>query len=125
MPIPSVLVQPLRSALTSQGFPAGNIRDDGTVNPAGLLAGVYEEVEFRSSAWPTVRFNMRELAGAQGETTNPFLKWLRPTVVLRDRSGNENVIAPLGASQGGSILPALVASAALLGLGFVLGRSSK
>lgn len=125
MPIPSVLVQPLRSALTSQGFPAGTIRDDGTVNPAGLLAGVYEEVEFRSSAWPTVRFNMRELAGDQGETTNPFLRWLRPTVILRDRSGAENVIAPLGPSQGGSILPAAFAAASLLAVGYVLGRSSK
>ena len=36
--IPQVLIAPLRVALQSQGFPSEMVKDDGTINPAGLLA---------------------------------------------------------------------------------------
>lgn len=119
--IPSPLVAPLRAAFTSQGFPAQTVRDDGSLNVAGLLAGIYDEVEFRSAATPTIRLNTQQLL-TEGPP-NPFMSWLRPTVVLRGKSG-ETVIAPVGASQGGSILPGLVVVGTLLGIGYAVGRAT-
>lgn len=118
--ITSALVQPLRAALTSAGFPADTIKDDGTINPAGLLAGAYEEVEFRSSATPTIRMRTQDMMSGP---PNPVLGWLRPTVVLRSRIAGETVIAPAGVSKGGSILPIAGAVAVIFGAGYLLGRS--
>ncbi len=114
----------MRSALESQGFPAGTLRDDGTLNPAGLLAGVYSEVEFRSSLTPTIRMNMRSLVEpATGpEGPGPFTQFLKPTVVLRG-NGQETFIAPTGVSAGGGWAPAVLSVAALIGIGVVIGRS--
>jgi hypothetical protein len=123
--IPGSLVPVVRSALVSQGFPPGTVRDNGTINPAGILAGVYEQVEFRSSGTPTIVMNTRQLAGTgRSEEPNPFLRWLRPTVILRARDGGETVIAPAGPSQDGSVLPLALAVAGLVGFGVVLGRLS-
>lgn len=120
--ITSNLVQPLRAALQAAGFPADTIRDDGSINPAGLLAGAYDEVEFRSSATPTIKMQTANLL--QGGP-NPFLAWLRPTVVLRGRLTGETVIAPAGVSKGGSILPIAATVAVLVGVGYALGRASR
>ncbi len=118
--IPEVLIAPLQAALQSQGFPGGTVRADGTLNPAGLLAGVYTEVEFRSSLTPNIRIATNQLAA--GGPPNPLLSWLRPTVILRGASG-ELAIAPAGASNGGSILPGLLIVGALVGIGVVIGKN--
>lgn len=122
MGIPSVLIEPLRAALQSQGLDPGTIRSDGSINPAGFLAAAFDEVEFRSSATPTITLRTQELL-REGGTPNPFIQWLRPTVVLRGRGG-ETVIAPLGPSKGGSILPGLLLVGGLVGVGYLLGRST-
>ena len=123
MGIPSVLIEPLRAALQSQGLDPGTIRSDGTINPAGFLAAAFDEVEFRSSATPTIRLQTRELL-KEGGAPNPFIQWLRPTVVLRGRGG-ATVIAPVGESKGGSILPGLGVVLVLLGAGYALGRMGR
>ena len=121
--IPAVLIQPLQAALQSQGFPAGTVRSDGTLNPAGILAGAFTEVEYRSSLTPTIRL---QTAGMLAEgPPNPFLAWMRPTVVLKDKLGGETVIAPAGVSQGGSVLPALLVVAALFGAGYAFARATQ
>lgn len=118
--IPSVMIAPLQAALQSQGFPATTIRPDGTLNPAGLLAGLYSDIEFRSSATPSIHMRTAELG--QGGTPNPFLAWLRPTVILRG-AGGETVIAPVGVSEGGSILPGALVVVGLVGLGVLIGKN--
>lgn len=124
MGIPSALINPLRAALQSQGLDPATIRSDGTINPAGFLAAAFDEVEFRSSATPTITLRTSELLNEQQGPPNPFLQWLRPTVVLRGRGG-ETVIAPLGASKGGSILPGLGVVLVLVGVGYALGRMTR
>jgi len=116
------LIAPLRAGLVAAGFPADTIKDDGSINPAGLLAGAYDEVEFRSSATPTLRLRTADMLSGP---PNPFINWLRPTVVLRGKLTGETVIAPAGVSKGGSILPAAGVAFLLLGAGYALGRASR
>jgi hypothetical protein len=117
--IPQVLIAPLRVALQSQGFPSEMVKDDGTINPAGLLAATFDEVEFRSALTPTVRVNTRQLL-KEGRP-NPFLAWARPTVVMRG-AGQEAVVAPWGQHAGGSIIPLTGAALGLVGLGYLLAK---
>ena len=119
--IPLPLIAPLQAALQSQGFPNGTIRSDGTLNAAGLLAGIYDEVEFRSNATPNIV--MKTSALLTESKPNPFLTWLRPTVMLRGRGG-ETVIAPVGVANGGSILPLTLAALLLVGLGYAVARAT-
>lgn len=126
MGIPSVLVPALRSALTSQGFPASTLREDGTLDPAGLLAGVYDTVEFRTALTPTVHINTMSVfgTGQPGQPPPPGIAtWLKPTVVLTG-AGQSTTIAPAGASAGGGWLPLGLVVAALVGVGVVIGRAS-
>ncbi len=116
------MIPGVRAALQGQGFPADTINDDGSLNPASLLALVYDEIEFRSSATPPIIINTKELLTPSTQP-NPFLQWLKPTVVLRG-SGQQTVIAPLGEAQGSWAVP-LGGVAALVGLGFALGWSLK
>lgn len=124
MGIPSVLIQPLRAALQSQGIDPRTITDDGRINPAGFLAAAFDEVEFRSSLTPSITIRTADMLRDPGGPPNPFLAWLRPTVVLRGRAG-ETYIAPAGVSKGGSILPGLLIVGTLVGTGFVLGRLTR
>jgi hypothetical protein len=123
MGIPSVLIQPLREAFRTQGLSPDIIRNDGTINPVGLFVTFFDEVEFRSSATPTIRLRTRDLLN-EGGKPNAFIKWLRPTVVLRG-SGGTVTIAPVGESKGGSILPGLAAALGLVGVGYALGRATR
>jgi hypothetical protein len=117
--IPQVLIQPLRVALQSQGFPPEMVRDDGTLNSAGLLATVYTDIEFRSALWPTQRVATRGLLHAG--PPSPFLQWVKPTVVLRG-GGQETIIAPYGVHAGGTVLPLAGVALGLIGLGYVLAK---
>lgn len=120
MAIPSILIDPLRSALQSAGVDARTVRDDGTINPAGFLASAFHTVEFRSSATPTIRVATGEMLNEGGQP-DAFTAWLRPTVVLKGKSGDV-IIAPVGESKGGSILPGLGVALVLFGAGYALGR---
>ena len=119
MGIPSALIPALRVALRSQGFPDQTLRDDGTLNAAGLLAGVYDEVEFRTALSPSVVLKTKELLN-QGPP-NPFVQYLKPTVIMRGR-GEETIIAPVGVATPGGWLPGIGAVVVLVGAGFLLGR---
>lgn len=118
-PIPAALIPALRVALQSQGFPAQTLRDDGTLNPAGLLAGVYDEVEFRSQGTPTIRLKTNQLL-SEGPP-NPVVTWLKPTIVLRGK-GQETLIAPVGVSAGGGWVPMLLMGGLLIGTGYMLAK---
>ncbi len=96
------------------------VRNDGTINVAGLLAVTYDTVEFRSALTPNITINTRDLLD-ESSPPNPALQWLRPTVVLRG-GGQDTIIAPYGASNGGGWLPGLLGAGALVGLGFVLAK---
>lgn len=120
--LPTTLISPLRAALQSQGFPAGTIRDDGTLNPAGLLSGVFDTIEIRNSATPTITMNTAELL--KEGPPNPVNQWLRPTIILRGKGG-ETIIAPYGVSKGGSILPLLALVGGVFAAGWLVGTSWK
>lgn len=119
--IPSALIPALRVAFRSQGFPEATVRDDGTINPAGILAGVYDEVEFRSALTPTIRLRTQTLLDER-RAPNPFVQFLKPTVVLKGK-GEQTFIAPVGAHEGGGWLPSIVIAGTLIGLGFLIGKS--
>jgi hypothetical protein len=121
--IPSTLIPPLRAALVSQGFPAETIKGDGTLNPAGLLAGVFDTIEIRTSATPNIVMRTQELLNEEEAPPNPVTVWLRPTIILRGKGG-ETIIAPLGVSKGGSILPMALAALAFVGVGYALAKAT-
>lgn len=118
--LPQAFIQPLRVALQSQGFPAETIRNDGTLNPAGLLSGVFDTIEIRTSATPNLVMNTRELLD-ESTPPNPVNVWLRPTIILRGKGG-ETIIAPYGVSKGGSILPIALLCGALFGAGYLTAK---
>ena len=117
--IPQVLIQPLRVALQQQGFPPEMVRDDGSLNPAGFLATLYDEVEFRSSLWPNITAKTRGVL--MDQQPNPFLSWAKPTVVLR-KGDATTTIAPYGVSPGGTVIPAVGVALLLVGVGYVLAK---
>jgi hypothetical protein len=94
---------------------------NGSLNPAGILSSAFKEIEFRSSASPNYVMNL-EAAAAGAGPPNPFMAWLRPTLILRTIDGTETTIAPAGPSGGGSILPAVAVVAVLFGLGYAFAR---
>lgn len=118
MAIPAPLIAPLRTALMSQGFPANTVGDDGAINPAGLLGGVVESVEVRTTMSPPVSIKLGEIQ--LGGPPNPFAQFLKPTFVLKTRMG-VSTLAPYGEAGDGT-LGAVAVVAGLVGLGFLLGR---
>lgn len=123
MAIPTPLVPTLRAALEASGFPGSTVANDGTINPAGFLAGVYDTVEFRTMLSPPIKFNTRDLL-AQGGAPNPFVGFLKPTVILSGPNG-QNIIAPVGAAGTAGTYVGLFAVAAIFALGFATARLLK
>lgn len=121
--IPQLAIAPVRAALVSQGFPARSILDDGSVDPAMLLAGVFDALEFRSKLTPPVTVRVEELSG--GAPPSGFAQWIQPAVVFSGRGG-KTAIAPFGVPEvsygwigaGGIVV-------GLLGIGYLLGRAVK
>lgn len=119
--IPVVLVQPLRQALVSQGFPAETVRNDGTINAAGFLAGSYDTIQIRTTVTPDITIDTAELLKERGAPSP--MSWVKPTIVLSGRGGT-SIIAPYGpASSGGWVVPFAVAGL-LIGVGVLLGRAT-
>ena len=120
--IPAILIAPLRVALQSQGFPPEMVRDDGTLNAAGLLATTFDTIEFKSALWPTVTVDTRQLLVGKS-TPSPFMDWVKPTVVLKSRATQQQtVIAPYGAHPGGTVIPVVGVVVGLVGLGYLLAK---
>lgn len=84
----------------------------------------FKTIEIRTSLSPPVVMNVAELL----DTTSPpsaFSQFLQPTVILTPAAGQPTVIAPYGVATNGSSAPGFLLLAALLGVGFALGRLSK
>ena len=119
--IPVGLIPLLRQALTTQGFPSNAVTDGGDIDPAALLSGAFDTLEFRTNASPPITVKVADLSsGAQPRTPNPLVKWLQPTVVLTSRAGR-SVIAPHGEAGNGTWTAAALV-VGLLGVGFLLGH---
>jgi len=119
-PIPLLLVEPLRAALVSQGFPRETVTNSGQINPAGLLAGSYDTLEIRTAITPPIIIDTRSLLIDNGKR-NPLLDAVKPTIILRG-NGGVNVIAPYGpAPEGGMVVPLFIIGA-LIGIGVLIGR---
>lgn len=96
---------------------------EGQFDVAGLLGGVFHAVEFRSNLTPSVQIRMADLAA--DAPASPWGRLLQPTVVFYGPAG-QTTIAPMGESRDGvGLVVGLAVVAALLGAGFMLGRSSK
>lgn len=121
--IPAVMVPSVRAALYAQGLPPELVTNEGTINPSGLLASIYDTVEFRSAASPTVKVSTRSLVDANAPS-NPLVQWLSPSVAFTAADGQVVEIAPYGRKEGGW-LPLLLGVTALVGAGFVLGRLTR
>ena len=120
MALPLATVPAIRAALVSQGFPANTIGDDGSIDPARLLSGVYDTIEFRSRASPTVEIKTAELSSNEPSGWIPRLTM--PAVIFRGRAGVAT-IAPYGVpskSTGLAVTIGLVVG--LVGIGYWLGR---
>lgn len=121
--IPVILVEPLRQALMTQGFPRETVGNDGTINPAGFLAGSFDSMQIRSNITPNIDISTAELLKDDGKGGNPLLRYIRPTIVLTGKGGT-SVIAPYGPAQsGGWIVPFFVVGF-LVGVGVLVGRAT-
>ncbi len=118
MALPSALVPALRSALQSQGFPRSSVTDAGNIDPAALLSGVFHTIELRSAATPPITIKTAELQF--GGPPNPWLSFLKPTVIMTGPAGR-TLIAPYGEAGDGT-LGAVVVVGGLVGLGVLLGK---
>lgn len=90
---------------------------------AKLIPSVWDSVEFRSAATPPIR---AAVSYDPNGPPNPVMQWLRPTVILTGNAGR-TVIRPYGGEGDGpnGTLVFVGFFAAIVGIGFVLGRASK
>lgn len=84
----------------------------------------YSTIEVRTTVSPPVVMRVADLLDNKAPPS-AFSKFLQPTVILTDKAGVRNVIAPYGIAENGSALPGVMVLLAIVGAGFVLGRLSK
>jgi len=119
------LVGITRNLVASQGFNPLIVNSDGSLNPDGVLAMFFNQVEVQTSATPPLRFPI----GPSGEPTDPatdaLVKTLKPTVILSGPAGRV-VVAPYGSEPATSWLPIIIAGGATVALigWLVFGRRS-
>src|ERR1700690_26854 len=119
MALPDALAAPLRTALELEGFPASVIDDSGNINPLAFVSGLYQQIEIRTAISPPIVIALTSVQ--QGGGPNPFVAFLKPTVLLKSASSTAS-IAPYGVASdisgwviGGAIILGLV------GIGYALG----
>ncbi|TAL42376.1 MAG: hypothetical protein EPN91_08330 [Salinibacterium sp.] len=90
---------------------------------AKLVPSIWDTVEFRSAATPPIR---AAIAYDPYGPPSPVMQWLQPTVILTGNAGR-TVIRPYGGTGDGPDGTLVFAGffAAIVGIGFVLGRISK
>lgn len=119
VPLPSSLVSPLRSALSSQGFPAASVTDSGEIDPAALLSGAFSKVTVRTRLMPPISLDpVQTVTGPTGFWT----KLAQPAITVEGRFG-KSTYAPAGdpgENQGWLWMTAIVLG--LVGFGYWLGR---
>ena len=99
----------------------GGIAAASTGNVVAGLSAVYDTIEIRTSVTPPA---LIDLQASKYEPPSEITKFLKPTIILTQRNGTRDVIAPYGEAQGGWG-GAVFGLAVILGVGFVLGRASK
>jgi hypothetical protein len=95
-------------------------------NPAASLASLYDTVEVRTSITPPIFVSLVDALSRTGPASwqpNPFVQFIKPTVVFSGQQGRV-VVAPYGEAGDGTAL-ALLSFAGLVGLGVLIGRWSK
>lgn len=96
---------------------------NGQFTPFKALSKLYDRAEFRTSVTPTTIIDVASL-DSSGGGPSPWMKLLRPTLILSGPEGRK-VIAPAGeASEHGGVTGLLLVGA-LLGIPFLLGRASR
>lgn len=88
-----------------------------------LLTQAISTVEIRTEISPPVMLSMADLLN-NSAPPSPFARFLKPTVILTDKNGGRNVIAPFGVATG-SVWPGVMLIATILSVGFIAGRASK
>jgi len=109
------LVPAARSLIQSQGGNPWMVNDDGSLNPDGVLALFWNNVEVRTSVTPPIRFPIGPTGAPADPTTEALIKALKPTVILSGPAG-EVMVAPYGTVVATSWLPVAIVG----GLGLAL-----
>ena len=102
------LVGPTRALIQSQGGNPYMVNDDGSLNPDGVLALFFNNVEVRTSVTPPLLFPIGPTGTPADPATEALIRALKPTVILRGPAG-EVVVAPYGTVVAKSWIPVLVA----------------
>lgn len=102
----------------------GNIGTALTPYLSQALINQYSTIEIRTAVSPPVMMKVADLLDTKAPPS-AVSQFLKPTVILTDRAGGRNVIAPYGVAQNGSALPGVLLVLGILGAGFVAGRLSK
>lgn len=108
----------------SKSAGGGNVfAKGGQFDPVGLFGGVFHTVEFRSNLTPSIQVKTADFS--LDAPQSPWTKLLQPTVIFYGANG-EAVVAPGGESRPNvGLVVGLGLIAALVGVGFMLGRASK
>lgn len=107
------LVPITRNLIASQGGNPFMVNDDGSLNPDGVLALFWNNVEVRTSVTPPILFPIGPTGTPADPATEALIKALKPTVILKGPAG-EVVVAPYGTVVAKSWVPVAVAGAALV-----------
>lgn len=108
----------------SKSAGGGNIfAKGGQFDPVGLFGGIFHTVEFRSNLTPSVQVKTADFSF--DAPSSPWTRLLQPTVIFYGVNG-EAVVAPGGESRPNvGLVASLALIAALVGVGFMLGRATK
>ncbi len=109
------LVGVTRTLISSQGGNPWMINNDGTLNPDGVLALFWNNVEIRTSVTPPIKFPIGPTGTPSSPSADLLVKSLKPTVILSGPAG-QITVAPYGTVVAESWWPAIIAG----GLGLAL-----
>lgn len=93
----------------------------GESSPAQLLSSLYDTVEVRTNFTPPLRVDIT--SALDDSPTGPLVRLMQPTVIFSGNYGR-SVVAPAGEAGNGTLVTFGIV-AALIGLGYAIGRYSK
>lgn len=109
------LVNISRALIASQGGNPLMLNDDGSLNPDGVIALFFNNVEVRTSVTPPLLFPIGPTGTQADPATDALVRSLKPTVILSGPAGRV-VVAPYGTVVAESWLPVILGGAAVLGV---------
>lgn len=107
------LVGITRNLIASQGGNPMMVNNDGSLNPDGVLALFFNNVEVRTSVTPPLLFPIGPTGTPADPATEALIRSLKPTVILSGPAG-QVVVAPYGTVVAESWVPVLLAGGAAL-----------